>query len=68
MSPVLFWICAMLMLAFGVAVIVNRNPVASALSLVASFFCLAALFVGLWRDSKELFVCVGSVGKSLKPA
>ncbi len=47
MSPVLFWIFAGLMLAFGVAVIVNRNPVASALSLVVSFLCLAALFVGL---------------------
>lgn len=47
MSPVLFWLCALLMLAFGAAVVVNRNPVASALSLVVSFLCLAALFVGL---------------------
>lgn len=47
MSPVLFWIFAGLMLAFGVAVVVNRNPIASALSLVVSFLCLAALFVGL---------------------
>jgi NADH-quinone oxidoreductase subunit J len=47
MPSILFWIFALLMLVFGVAVVVNRNPVASALSLVVSFLCLAALFVGL---------------------
>ena len=47
MSPILFWIFAGLMLGFGGAVVVNRNPVASALSLVVSFLCMAALFVGL---------------------
>jgi NADH-quinone oxidoreductase subunit J len=47
MSPVLFWFFAVLMLAFGVSVVLNRDPVASALSLVGSFLCLAALFVGL---------------------
>jgi NADH-quinone oxidoreductase subunit J len=47
MSPVLFWAFALLMLSFGVSVVLNRNPVASALSLVGSFLCLAALFVGL---------------------
>lgn len=47
MSPLLFWVFAFLMLAFGVSVILNRDPVASALSLVGSFLCLAALFVGL---------------------
>lgn len=47
MSPVLFWAFTLLMLAFGVSVILNRNPVASALSLVGAFLCLAALFVGL---------------------
>ena len=47
MSPVLFWLFAALMCVFGVLVVVNRNPVASALSLVISFLCLAALFVGL---------------------
>jgi len=35
------------MLIFGAAVIVNRNPVASALSLVVSFLGLAALFMSL---------------------
>src|SRR5436190_13971300 len=47
MSPILFWIFALLMLVFGVSVVVNRNPVASALSLVVSFLGLAALFVSL---------------------
>ena len=47
MSPILFWIFTALMLAFGTSVVLNRDPVASALSLVASFLCLSALFVGL---------------------
>lgn len=47
MSLVLFWCFALLMLVFGAAVIVNRNPVASALSLVVSFFGLACLFISL---------------------
>jgi NADH-quinone oxidoreductase subunit J len=47
MSPSLFWFFAALMLLFGALVVINRNPVASALSLVVSFLCLAALFVGL---------------------
>ncbi len=47
MSPFLFWIFALLLLIFGAAVIFNRNPVASALSLVVSFLALAALFISL---------------------
>ena len=47
MSPILFWIFTALMLAFGTSVVLNRDPVASALCLVASFLCLSALFVGL---------------------
>ena len=47
MSPILFWIFALMMLIFGASVVVNRNPVASALSLVVSFLGLAALFVSL---------------------
>lgn len=47
MSPFLFYLFAIMTLVFGVAVVVNRNPVASALSLVVSFLGLAALFVGL---------------------
>jgi NADH-quinone oxidoreductase subunit J len=47
MSPFLFWIFALLTLIFGAGVVVNRNPVASALSLVVSFLGLAALFMSL---------------------
>src|SRR5947199_10554452 len=47
MSVFLFWIFALMMLVFGVAVVINRNPVASALSLVVSFLALAALFMSL---------------------
>ena len=47
MSPLLFWIFALLTLMFGAAVVINRNPVASALSLVVSFLGLAALFMSL---------------------
>lgn len=37
----------MMTLIFGAAVVINRNPVASALSLVVSFLGLAALFMSL---------------------
>src|SRR6187397_3730019 len=47
MSPFLFWIFALLTLIFGAVVVINRNPVASALSLVMSFLGLAALFMSL---------------------
>ncbi len=47
MSPFLFWIFASLTLIFAAAVVINRNPVASALSLVVSFLGLAALFMSL---------------------
>jgi NADH-quinone oxidoreductase subunit J len=47
MNPLLFWFFSILMLGFGLGVVLNRNPVASALSLVVSFLCLAALYVGL---------------------
>jgi NADH-quinone oxidoreductase subunit J len=47
MPPVLFWIFAAIMLVFGALVIVNRNPIASALSLVVCFLGLALLFVSL---------------------
>lgn len=47
MSPFLFYLFAAMTLIFAIAVVANRNPVASALSLVVSFLGLAALFVGL---------------------
>jgi NADH-quinone oxidoreductase subunit J len=47
MSPFLFWIFAVLTVIFGTAVVLNRNPVASALCLVVSFLGLSALFMSL---------------------
>lgn len=47
MSPFLFWIFAVLTVIFAAAVVLNRNPVASALSLVVSFLGLSALFMSL---------------------
>jgi NADH-quinone oxidoreductase subunit J len=47
MNPFLFWFFAILMLVFGAAVIINRNPIASALSLVICFMGLSALFMSL---------------------
>ncbi len=45
--PFLFWTFALLLLVFGAAVVLNRNPIASALSLVISFIALSALFMSL---------------------
>jgi NADH-quinone oxidoreductase subunit J len=47
MSPLLFYFFAAITLLFGIGVVVARNPVASALSLVVSFAGLAALFISL---------------------
>ncbi len=47
MPAALFYIFSFITLIFGVMVVVCRNPVASALSLVVSFLGLAALFVSL---------------------
>ena len=47
MTPFLFWTFALVMLLFGVSVILQPNPVSSALSLVVSFLGLAALFISL---------------------
>ena len=47
MPAFLFWIFAVVMLGFGAAVVINRNPIASALSLVICFMGLSALFMSL---------------------
>jgi NADH-quinone oxidoreductase subunit J len=47
MPAFLFWIFSLLMLGFGAAVVLNRNPIASALSLVLCFMGLSALFMSL---------------------
>ena len=47
MPPFLFWIFALMLIGFGAGVIINRNPIASALSLVICFIALSALFISL---------------------
>jgi len=47
MPAPLFWIFVLIMLFFGVMVVVNRSPVASAMSLVVCFLGLAALYISL---------------------
>ena len=47
MLTILFWVFSVLMLASALAVVLFRNPVNSAMSLVLSFLALAALFVTL---------------------
>src|SRR5438128_6128797 len=47
MPSFLFWLFAIVMLVFGAAVVINRNPIASALSLVVCFLGFSALFMSL---------------------
>src|SRR4030095_7008139 len=47
MPVFLFWLFAIVMLVFGALVVINRNPIASALSLVICFLGLSALFISL---------------------
>lgn len=47
MPILLFYIFAIIMLLGGVGVVIMKNPVASAFSMIISFVGLAALFVGL---------------------
>lgn len=44
-EPLFFWIFAVGALASSVAVLLFRNPLYSALSLIADFFCFAGLYV-----------------------
>ncbi|MCU0699319.1 MAG: NADH-quinone oxidoreductase subunit J [Myxococcaceae bacterium] len=48
---VLFWLFAVGTIGSAVGVIFVRNPVASAMSLVASFFFLAGIYVLLWAHT-----------------
>jgi NADH-quinone oxidoreductase subunit J len=50
-EQVLFWAFAVGTIGSAVGVIFVRNPVASAMSLVASFFFLAGIYVLLWAHT-----------------
>ncbi|MBP7950810.1 MAG: NADH-quinone oxidoreductase subunit J [Verrucomicrobiales bacterium] len=64
MPAPLFYLFAILMLAGGIGVILNRNPVASALSLVVSFIGLAAIYISLnayFIGTIQILVYAGAV-------
>jgi NADH-quinone oxidoreductase subunit J len=46
-SILLFWILALISVGSAILVVVNRNPVRSALALVANFFVLAVFYMTL---------------------
>lgn len=64
MPAALFYFFAALTLVFGLLVVVLRNPVSSALSLVMSFVGLAALFISLdayFIGAIQILVYAGAV-------
>ena len=64
MPSLLFYVFAAITLLFGAGVVVARNPVASALSLVVCFCGLAALFMGLdayFIGTLQVLVYAGAV-------
>jgi NADH-quinone oxidoreductase subunit J len=64
MEALFFWIFAFGLIAAALAVIFNRNPVASALCLVGTFAFLAALFITLeafFLAAVQIIVYAGAV-------
>lgn len=64
MESLFFWIFAIGLICCAASVIINRNPVASALSLALAFGCQAALFVTLhafFLAAVEVIVYAGAV-------
>lgn len=64
MPPFLFYIFVAIMLGFAAAVVLLRNPVSSALSLVMSFAGLAALYISLsayFVGTLQILVYAGAV-------
>ena len=64
MPEPLFYFFSLLLLIFGIGVVVNRNPVASALCLVVSFLGLAAIYVSLnayFLGTIQILVYAGAI-------
>jgi NADH-quinone oxidoreductase subunit J len=64
MTDALFWIFSVLMLASGVGVVLSRNPINSAMSLVFGLFCMAGIFVLLeafFLAAVQVLVYAGAV-------
>lgn len=61
---VLFWLLAIAAVASAIGVVIARSPVASAMSLVASFFFLAGVYVLLWAHTiaaLQIMVYAGAI-------
>ena len=54
-EQVLFWVFGALTVLSALGVVVGKNPIASAMSLVAAFFFLAGLYVLLWAHTIAVF-------------
>lgn len=64
MEALAFWILAAGLIGFALAVILNRNPVACALCLAASFLFLAGLYISLeafFLGMVQIIVYAGAV-------
>ncbi len=63
-ESVLFWVFAIATVVSAVGVIVTKNPIASAMSLVATFFFLAGIYVLLWAHTiavLQILVYAGAI-------
>ncbi len=61
---VFFWVFAIGTIGAGAAVVFTRNPVASAMSLVATFFFLSGIYVLLWAHTiaaLQILVYAGAI-------
>ncbi len=61
-STLFFWIFACVAFMFSVGVIVARNPMHSALSLVATFVCLAGIFLQLHAEFLAFIIIIVYTG------
>jgi NADH-quinone oxidoreductase subunit J len=50
LQSVLFWVFSLLGLAGGIGLVLNRNPVHAALSLILNFFSIAGLYLSLQAE------------------
>lgn len=50
LQTILFWLLSLLGIAGGIGLVINRNPVYSALSLILNFFCIAGLYLTLQAE------------------
>ena len=64
LQTTLFWIFSLLGLAGAVGLLINKNPVYAALSLILSFFSIAGLYLSLGAEvlaAIQILVYAGAV-------